>query len=104
MTTMVKFADVVNIVQHVSWLDAMNQMILYLPCLKHMEGLLADLPTMNTKFSKLEMYTNLIPSMPLKMSMAYYASKGQHFPKSWKKLEEDLILIKAQVQRQDKMM
>ena len=53
---------------------------------------------MNTKFSKLEMCTNLIITLPLKMSMGYYASKGQHFPMSWKKVEEDLILIKAQVQ------
>jgi hypothetical protein len=69
-----------------------------------MEGLPTNLPIMNTKFSKLEMCTNLIISLPLKMSTAYYASKGQHFLTSWKKLEEDLILIEAQVQCQDKMM
>lgn len=103
MTTTVRLADVVNIVQQVSRLEAMNIMIPYLPCLKHMEGSPADLPTMNSQFSELEMCTNLISTLPLKMSTAYYASKGQHFPTSIKKLEEDLILVEAQVQRQDKM-
>ena len=98
-----KFADIINIVQHVSQLDAMNQMIPYLPCLKHMESLPTDLSTMNTKFSELEMYTNHITSLSLKMITAYYTSKGQYFPTSWKKLEGDLILIEAQVQHQGKM-
>lgn len=103
MTTTVRLADVVKIVQQVSRLEAMNLMIPYLPCLKHMEGSPAGLPTMNTSFSELEMCTNLISTLPMKMSTAYYASKGQHFPTSMKKLEEDLILVEAQVQRQDKM-
>ena len=58
---------------------------------------------MNIPFSELEMCTNLIATLPMKMSTAYYASKGQHFPTSLKKLEEDLILVEAQVQRQDKL-
>lgn len=58
---------------------------------------------MNIQFSKLEMCTNLISVLPPKMSTAYYASKGQHSPTSMEKLEEDLILVEAQVQRQDKM-
>ena len=103
MTTTVRLADVVKIVQQVSRLENMNQMIKYLPCLKHMEGSPDNLPTMNSQFSELEMCTNLIATLPMKMSTAYYASKGQHFPTSMKKLEEDLILTEAQVQRQDKM-
>lgn len=58
---------------------------------------------MNIQFSKLEMCTNLISVLPPKMSTAYYARKGQHSPTSMEKLEEDLILVEAQVQRQDKM-
>ena len=81
----------------------MNAMIQYLPCLKHIKGLPADMPTMNKKFSELEMCTNLITSLPMKMSTAYYASKGQHFPTNFKKLKEDLTLIKAQVHCQDKI-
>ena len=102
MTTTVRLADVVTIVQQVSCLEAMNTMIPYLPCLKHMEGSPTDLPTMNIQFSKLEMCTNLISVLPPKMSTAYYASKGQHSPTSMEKLEEDLILVEAQVQRQEK--
>ena len=49
------------------------------------------------------MCTNLIATLPMKMSTANYASKGQYFPTSMKNLKEDLILTKAQVQRQDKM-
>ena len=104
MTTTVRLADVVKIVQQVSRLESMNQMIKYLPCLKHMEGSPADMPTMNKPFSELEMCTNLIATLPMKMSTAYYASNGQYFPVSMKKLEEDLILVEAQVQRQDKIM
>ena len=62
-----------------------------------------DLPMMNTSSSELEMCTNLITTLPLKTSTAYYTSKGQHFPTSTKKLKEDLILVEAQVQRQDEM-
>ena len=79
-------------------------MIKYLPCLKHVEGSPTDMLTMNKPFSELEMCTILITTLPLRMSTAYYASKGQHFPQDMKKLEEDLILVEAQVQRQDKIM
>ena len=104
MSTTIKLQDPVTIVQHVSRLTSMNQMIKYLPCLKHVEGSPTDMPTMNKPFSELEMCTILITTLPLRMSTAYYASKGQHFPQDMKKLEEDLILVEAQVQRQDKIM
>ena len=103
MTSNIRLADAVTIVQLCSPLQDMNAMIQYLPCLKHSEGSPADMPTMNKKFSELEMCTNLISTLSMKMSTAYYASKGQHFPTNFKKLEEDLILTEAQVQRQDNM-
>ena len=103
MTTNIRKADVVSIVQLCSRLQDMNAMIQYLPCLKNSLGSPADMPTMNKKFSELEMCTNLISTLPMKMSTAYYASKGKHFPTDFKKLEEDLILTEAQVQRQDKL-
>ena len=76
ITTMVSLTNVVNIVQQIACLETINTMMSYLPCLKHMEGSPTDLPTMSPKFSKLEMCSNLISMLPLKMSTTYYASKG----------------------------
>ena len=104
MTTIVRKAEEVKIVQFFSRMHALNEMIEYLPCLKHVEDSPADLPKMNEPFTELDMCTNILSALPVKMTVAYYASKGQHFPTSMKKLEEDLILVEAQVQRQDKMM
>ena len=53
MTTTVKLAHVVTIVQH-SWLNAMNLMLPYLLCLEHMKGSPTNLPIMKTKFSELK--------------------------------------------------
>ena len=103
MLTTVRLADGVDVVQLFSRMDAMNRAIPYLPCLKHMKDAPADMPTMNQKFSELEMCTNVISTLPLKMSTVYYSSKGQHFPQDIKKLEEDLILVEGQVKRQDKI-
>ena len=104
MTTIVRKAEEVKIVQFFSRMHALNEMIEYLPCLKHVEDSPVDLPIMNVPFTELDMCTNILSALPVKMTVAYYASKGQHFPTSMKKLEEDLILVEAQVQRQDKMM
>jgi len=104
LQTTVKLGDTVRIVQLFSRMKDLNDMMKYLPCLKHIEGLPANLPTMNVPFSELDMCTNIIGALPVPMSTAYYASKGQHFPVCMKKLEEDLILIEASVQRQHKMM
>jgi hypothetical protein len=104
MTTIVRKAEEVKIVQFFSCMHALNEMIEYLPCLKHEEDSPADLPIMNVPFTELDMCTNILSALPVKITVAYYASKGQHFPTSMKKLEEDLSLVEAQVQRQDKMM
>ena len=103
MLTTVRLAEDVDIVQLFSRMDVMNRAIPYLPCLKHMKDAPTNMPTMNKKISELEMCTNVISTLPLKMSTVYYSSKGQHFPQDIKKLEEDLILVKGQVKRQDKI-
>ena len=103
MTTTIRLADAVTIMQQCSRLEDMNAMIQYLPCLKHREGSPVKMPTMNKLSSELEMCTNLIATLSMKMSTMYYASKGQHFPTDFKNLEEDLILVEAQVQRQEKI-
>ena len=58
---------------------------------------------MNVPFTKLEMCTNVIPSLPLLILTGSYAQKGMHFPTKLNTLKEDLIRVAASVQRHDKM-
>ena len=103
LSTTVKKADNVTIVQLFARLILLNEMTKYLPCLKHVEGSPADLPRMNVPFTELEMCTNVIASLPLSIATGYYAQKGMHFPTKLTQLKEDLIRVAASVQRHDKM-
>ena len=103
VSTTVKKADNVTIVQLFARLIQLNDMTKYLPCLKHVEDSPDDLPKMNVPFTELEMCTNVIASLPLSISTGYYAQKGMHFPTKLTQLKEDLIRVTASVQRHDKM-
>ena len=103
ISTTIKKADIVTIVQLLSHLTVLNEMTRYLPCLKHIENLPSDLKKMNVPFTKLKMCTNVIASLPLLISTWYYAQKGMHFPTKLNTLKEDLICITLSVQRHDKM-
>ena len=103
LSTTVKKADNVTIVQLFARLIILNEMTKYLPCLKHVEGSPADLPKMNVPVTELEMCTNVIASLPLSIATGYYAQKGMHFPTKLTQLKEDLIRVAASVQRHDKM-
>jgi hypothetical protein len=103
ISTTIKKADIVTIVQLLSHLTVLNEMTRYLPCLKHVENSPSDLKKMNVPFTELEMCTNVIASRPLSISMEYYAHKGVHFPMKLNMLEEDFIPVTASVQRHDKI-
>ena len=85
--------------QLISRLMQLNEMTSYLPCMKQMEDSPPEMPKMNVPFSELEMCTHVIAALPIDLSVAYWATKGMHFPISLKKLQEDLKRVEAQHKR-----
>ncbi len=61
-------------------------------------------PTMNVPFLEIEMCIHVINALPMNLDVAYWSSKGVHFPVSLKALGEDLRLVEAQVSRTTKAM
>ena len=97
----VKKAENVTIFQLFARLTVLNKITKYLPCLKHMEDSPVNLPKMNVQFTKLEMCTNMIASLPLSISAGYYTKKIMKFPTKLNTLKEDLVQVAASVHRHD---
>ena len=79
-----------------------NSVTKHLPYMKHMENsldALPKIPKMNKPFSKMEMCMNIIATLPLKISLAYWAAKSQHFPICLQSLGGGLKLVEAQEKR-----
>ena len=81
-----------------------NKIVKYLPCMKHVESSPAQWPTMNLLFLEIEMCIHVIATLPMNLAVAYWTSKGQHFPVCLKTLGDDLKLVEAQVNRSQRMM
>ncbi len=81
-----------------------NEVIKYLPCMKHVENSPSGWPIMNTPFSEIELCIHIINALPLDLAVAYWVSKGQHFPTCVKTLGDDLKLVEAQVKQTAKTM
>ena len=101
ISTTFKMADKVKVVQLINRMKELNALVPYLPCLKHREGSPDKMPSMDESFLELEMCTNILAALPSELSMAYWASKGEHFPTDLRKLEEDLVLVETQVRQQE---
>ena len=72
--------------------------------MKHVENSPALWLPMNVPFSEIEMCIHVIAALPLNLAIAYWASKGQHFPVCLKTLGDDLKLVEAQVNRSQQTM
>jgi len=104
ISTTVKMADEVKVVQLINRMKELNTLVPYLPCLKHREGSPDKMPSMDESFSELEMCTNILAALSSELSMAYWASKGEHFPTDLRKLKEDLVLVETQVCQQERLL
>ena len=76
-----------------------NEVIKYLPCMKHKEGSPAGWQTMNVPFSEIELCIHVIAALPINLATAYWSVKDQHFPVCLRTLGDDLKLVEAQVNR-----
>jgi hypothetical protein len=104
ISTTTNMGDEIKEVQLINRTKELNALVPYLPCLKHSEGSPDEMLSMDETFLELEMCTNILTALPSELSMAYWASKGEHFPTDLRKLEEDLVLVETQVRKQERFL
>ena len=88
----VKMAINIMIVELIARMKELNNIISYLPCSKYCKGLPKETPAIDLAFLELEMCTNILVTLPIELSIVYWASIGQKLPIYLRKLEENLVL------------
>mmetsp|Transcript_12672 Transcript_12672/g.27372 ORF Transcript_12672/g.27372 Transcript_12672/m.27372 type:complete len:89 (-) Transcript_12672:470-736(-) len=62
------------------------------------------MPVMDVAFLELNVCTHVLAVLPMDLSMAYWASQGQHFLTHLRKPKEDIIMCEMQVHQQQMLL
>ena len=74
-----------------------NEIIKYLPCMKHVEDSPVGWLMMKVPFLEIKMYIHMIIALPMNLVIVYWANKGVRFPLSLKIRVDNLKLVEAHV-------
>ena len=95
--TTVKKPDKVTSKDFIERMVYANDVVKYMPCLRHKEGCPTTWETGNVPETEIRMCTHVLNALPQTIREGYHASHGTHFPVCLTNLGEDLTFIEANV-------